>query len=446
MLYLFMMLNLIQTHANADTLPREFKFCVSTAAHQIEGHNENSDWWEWENTPGKIKNGDTSLFATESFEHLDEDIANLKFLGVDTYRFSVEWAKIEPREGEFDEAVLARYLNQIEKLKAAGIEPMVTLYHFTFPLWVAKKGGWDWNGLPKAFERFTMRVATSFGQNVKTWVTLNEPMTIIAAGYVSNVFPPAKNDLRSVAAPMINMVKAHALSYHALHRILDTDQFKPKVGIAHHLRNFDAFKPYNLLDRYAAHKFDQIFNWAIPNALLTGQFKMKLPFLIHANEFIPEAIGTQDFFGLNYYSRDRIRVRPFNKEIISRAVTPGAEVQDLGWEIYPFGLERLLTQIHQAFPKMPIWITENGLADHTDQKRTPYIRAHLQVLSEAIASGIPVVGYCHWTLNDNFEWAEGYEAKFGFFSLEPGTLKRIPRQSAFDFKTMIENTRSAFPF
>lgn len=422
-------------------LPPNFKFCMATAAHQVEGSNQNSDWWQWENTPGKIKNGDTSLVATDSINHFDEDVQNMKWLGLDLYRFSVEWAKIEPREGEFDEAVLDRYVSEIERLKKAGIEPMVTLYHFTFPQWVAKKGGWDWDGVPQAFEKFSKKVAQRFGTRVQMWVTLNEPMTIIAAGYVSNVFPPAKNDLRTMGEPMVNMVRAHALSYHAVHAAIDTPNFKTRVGLAHHLRNFDAYRNLNPLDRYAANKFDQIFNWAIPNALIDGVFKIRMPFLLKTQRFIPEAIGTQDFFGFNYYSRDRIAVQLFQKELLARKTTKGAEVQDLGWEIYPEGMMRLLEEIESKFPKMPIWITENGIADQRDEKRTPYIRAHLDVIAEAIQKGIPLEGYCHWTLNDNFEWAEGYSAKFGMFSVEPKTQKRQPRQSAHDFKQMIEQTR-----
>jgi beta-glucosidase len=425
------------THA----LPRDFRFCMATAAHQIEGHNENSDWWAWENTPGKIKNGDTSKLATDSWGHLEEDIANLQWLGVDDYRISVEWAKIEPSENVFNEAMLDQYVAQIDQLKAAGIEPMVTLYHFTFPLWVSKKGGWDWTGVPKAFERFTERVATRFGSRVKRWVTLNEPMTVIAAGYVSNIFPPAKNDLRTISTPMIQMVRAHALSYHAIHRVLDTADFKPEVGLAHHLRNFDPYHRLSPLDRYASKKFDQVFNWAIPNALTSGWLTMRVPFLIKTNVYIPEAIGTQDFFGMNYYSRDRMAVQLFNHEHLARKTTLGADLQDLGWEIYPQGMARLLDEVQQRFPKMPIWITENGIADQSDLKRTSYIRDHLQVISNAIDAGAPIQGYCHWTLNDNFEWAEGYTAHFGLFSLEPKTLRRIPRQSAYDFKKMISNTQ-----
>jgi len=443
------------------SLPPNFRFCVSTAAYQVEGNDIHSDWWQWEQQPGKIKNNDKSGVATDAFNHLDEDIQNMTSLGVanvkspliDLYRFSVEWAKIEPSEGVYDEAELAQYQQQIARLHAAGIESMITLYHFTLPQWVAEKGGWEWNGIAKAFEGFTQKVVNALGKDangkptVKLWITLNEPMSIIAGGYISDVFPPARNDIRSIGLPMINMVKAHALSYYKIHELLDSDDFKPSVGLAHHLRVFDPWRKHNPLDRFASRKFDEIFNWAIPEAIKTGRLKFSMPLVVHVNVDIPEIkkndpAQTQDFFGLNYYSRDEIAFHLFAKNKLDRKTARGAEVQDLGWEIYPEGMKRILDQVQLRFPHKPIWITENGLADKTDQKRAKFIKDHLRVLSEEIARGAPIYGYCHWTLNDNFEWAEGWTAHFGLYSLDPVTLKRVPRSSALEFGKMIQSVKS----
>jgi beta-glucosidase len=438
-----------QTPFASAALPTTFRFCMATSAHQVEGHNVNSDWWQWEHTPGKIKNGDTSEFATDSWNHVDEDIKNLKWLGVDSYRFSIEWAKIEPHQGEWNDDALKQYVDFIDKLNANSIEPMVTLYHFTLPQWVAEEGGLDWVEFPTFFNRYVEHVAKVMGTRVKLWITLNEPMSVMAGGYISNIFPPAKNDFGSISFPMENMVRAHALAYHTLHNVLDTKTFQVKVGIAHHLRPSVPDRPHNLLDRFATSKYDQIFNWAIPDALVTGKMKFNFPFLIHANADIPEAIGTQDFFGLNYYSRDRVHVDLLGKEKLIRKTTEGSELTDLGWEVYPDGLLELLTEVHSRYSDLPIWITENGIADSTDTKRTAYLQAHFRRIDQAIQNGIPVEGYCHWTLNDNFEWAEGYEAKFGLFSLEPGTLKRLPRQSAFDFKEFVRLVKAGqnpYPF
>jgi beta-glucosidase len=430
------------TPTPAPVLPTNFRFCVSTAAHQVEGQNFNSDWWQWEQVPGHIKNGDTSLVATDSWNHVAEDIANMKSLDVDTYRFSIEWAKIETAPGQFDEAILDRYLSFIDQLKAAGIEPMVTIYHFTLPLWVSSQGGWEWDGIADAFDVFVRHVAARMGTRVTLWITLNEPMSIITAGYMSNVFPPGKNDIRGIGHPMANMIRAHARAYHALHEILDTDNFKVRVGLAHHLRIFDPKTSINLIDRFIADKFDEIFNWSIPNALINGVFKFTMPFVASADYFIPEAIGTQDFFGINYYSRDMVSLDLRKNPPLIRSVKKGAPVSDLDWEIYPEGISRLIDGIHARNPRMPIWVTENGLADDSDEKRMPFIRAHLAEVAKEINKGITIEGYCHWTLNDNFEWAEGYWPHFGFYALEKGTEKRIPRPSAQAFSDLIKATKA----
>ena len=427
------------------TLPSTFRFCVSTAAHQIEGQNVNSDWWQWEQAPGHIKNGDTSAMATASWDHVDEDIANLKFLGVDNYRFSIEWAKIEPKSGQFDDAMLDKYIALIDQLKSQGIDPMVTLYHFTLPTWVSAQGGWEWDGIADAFDGFVRHVAARMGTRVILWITLNEPMTIITAAYMSNVFPPAKNEFKSVGLPMANMIRAHARAFHALHQILDTDTFKVRVGLAHHLRIFDPRERFNPLDRFIADKFDEIFNWSIPTALNTGTFKFSMPLVASADYFIPEAAGTQDFFGLNYYSRDMVSLNLLKNPPLIRSLKTGAPVTDLNWEIYPEGISRLIDGIHARNPNMPIWITENGLADDSDEKRMPFIRAHLAEVAKEIDKGIMIEGYCHWTLNDNFEWAEGYTPQFGFFSLEKGTLKRIARPSAQAFSDLVKATKAGTP-
>ncbi len=439
---LFFLLSMTTAHADTLNLPSTFHFGVSTAAHQIEGNNIHSDWWEWENTPGKIKNGGTSLIATDSWNHVDEDIQNMLYLGVDTYRISIEWAKIEPKEGQFDEEMLDRYVAYIDLLKKNHIEPMVTLHHFTLPQWVSHKGGWEWDGIRTAFNHFVEHAVGRIGNRVTLWITINEPLSIISGGYISNIFPPAKNDLGSIGLPMANMIRAHADAYHTIHKLLDSATFKPRVGLAHHLRIFDPRRPKNPVGKYLAKEFDSVFNWAIPDALTTGKFAFKVPFLAKADYSIPEAVGTQDFFGLNYYSRDILDVNLRVSPPIERLVKKDSAVSDLNWEIYPEGMDRLLTEIRKRFPNMPIWLTENGIADKTDSQRAKFIEDHLKVISKQIATGAPIEGYCHWTLNDNFEWAEGYTAHFGLYSLEPKTLKRLPRPSAGFYKKIIQDTRS----
>lgn len=442
-LLLCWMLLMRATLASAQTLnlPANFHFGVSTAAHQVEGGNTGSDWWEWESTPGKIKNSDTSLIATDSWNHVDEDIQNMVALKIDTYRFSIEWAKIEPKENEFDEKVLDRYIEFIDKLKANHIEPMVTLQHFTLPTWVSHRGGWQWNGIRDAFNGFVIHAVTKIGPRVRLWITINEPMSLIAGGYVGTVFPPAKNDIGSIGLPMANMIRAHADAYHSIHKILDSSTFTARVGLAHHLRIFDPLHPRNPVGKFLAKEFDKVFNWAIPDALTNGTLQFSVPLIAKANFAIPEAAHTQDFFGLNYYSRDLLTLNPFANPPIERVTKTNVPVTDLGWEIYPEGMDRLITSLHARYPDLKVWLTENGIADDSDTKRAGFLQSHLQVISDQIAKGVQIEGYCHWTLNDNFEWAEGYAAHFGLFSLEPGTLKRVPRPSADFYKKIIESTR-----
>jgi len=436
---------LVQFPVSAANLPRDFRFGVSTAAHQVEGNNSNSDWWQWEEIPGKIKNGQRSGIATDSWGHQDEDISNMKSLGVSVYRYSIEWAKVEPKEGVFDEKVLAQYSDQVDRLLRAGIEPMITLQHFTLPLWVKDHGGWDWDGIAGAFETYLTKVIPVFGKRVKYWITINEPMSMIAGGYMSDVFPPGVNNLSSIGTPMINMLRAHGRAYHRIHEILEKQNFTPMVGLAHNLIVLDPLHSYNLLEHYVTRRFSQIYNWAIPDALTTGEFKIFFPFMINAKADIPEAKNTQDFFGLNYYTRYRVKVNLFSKDKFEKVVTPGAPVNDLGWEIYPEGIARLLNQIQERFPQMPIWITENGIADADDHLRTKYIKEHLDQIADRIEAGVPVKGYCQWTLNDNFEWAEGFTAHFGFYSLDPKTLNRVPRQSAADFSEITRSVKMGLP-
>lgn len=415
-----------------------FEFCVSTAAHQIEGQNQNSDWWNWERIPGKIKNGHTSTFATRSFEFMDVDVQNLKSLGVSVYRFSIEWAKVEPLPGQWNLDVLKQYETLIQKLKLAGIEPMVTLYHFTLPQWVAAQGGWDWPELPTAIERYTQKVAHFFSKShrakIKLWNTINEPITLIAAGYLSDVFPPGKKDLKSFARPMLHLVQAHAKMYRALHAQFPT--LGIQVGIAHHLRVFDPKRKWHPLDWIFAHKFEEIANWAIPRAIATGKFEVNLPGLVSLSADVPEALNTQDFVGINYYSRDLISVHPFSAEPLKRSVPEGAPLTDLGWEIYPKGLVEVVSKTVKLHPGLPVWITEIGIADRLDQNRIPFLRAHLEELLQH--RNWPIRGLCHWTLNDNFEWAEGYTAQFGLFATDLTTGKRTPKPSAKEFPKLIQ--------
>jgi beta-glucosidase len=414
--------------------PSQFKWCVATAAHQIEGGNKNNDWWEWEHSiPSKIKNNDSSVIATDHWNRLDLDTNLMKELGVNQYRFSIEWSRIEPKEGEFDQVAMNHYRHEIDLLKQNGISPMITLHHFTSPIWFTHKGGWTNEKSPEQFLKFVYYVRTQLGESVSHWVTFNEPMVMLLGGYANGVFPPGIKDWKKVATPLKNILKAHSLAYYELHK-----NSNAQVGMAHHLRIFEPYSKLNPVDWYLASKFENAFNWTIPNSLYSGTIHVSVPTMIKVDEELPELKGTQDYFGLNYYSRDFIKYTPKGENIASIVLKEKADLTDLNWEIYPHGIFRILKKINQQYNELPIYITENGIADRNDSKRSDFIKNHLKEIYDAINSGIDVRGYCHWSLMDNFEWNEGYSARFGLYQMDYKTLERKPTNSARLYKDIIQ--------
>jgi beta-glucosidase len=425
--------------------PPGFRWCVSTAAHQVEGYNTESDWWDWEQVPGHIKNGDKSGPACDHWNRVSEDIGLMKDLNVTTYRFSIEWAKIEPKPGEWNQEAVDHYKDEIAQLRAAGIEPMITLQHFTFPRWVRAQGGWGWSGIADAFARYTEFVYTNVAPGVRDWITINEPMVTLTLGYGAGLQPPGLTDLKLAKEPFLGMLRGHAAAYHVLHRL--AGERPVRVGVAHHLRVFDPNSEWNPLDILLSRVLDQAFNWAFPEAIETGHAKVSMPFILSINEKIPGLKGTEDFLGVNYYTRDRIAVDLASPNGFKTLVTAGAPVTDVGWEIYPEGFHRVLKSLAHRIPGKPIIITENGIADADDSKRPLFLLEHLRELTRSIAEGMPIEGYCHWSLMDNFEWSEGFTPRFGLYAMDYATMARTPRESARLFAEVarlnsLENARA----
>ena len=409
--------------------PQGFRWCVATAAHQIEGGNTASDWWKWEQTPGHVKDDQKSGAACDHWNRIDEDIALMKSMNVTDYRMSIEWARIEPQEGQYDESAIAHYKREIDALKAANIQPILTLQHFTLPEWVREKGGFEWSGLSDAFAVYTKKAYTEIAPGVRDWVTINEPMVTMIAGYVAGVHPPQeKRSVKDIFPVVRGMAMAHARAYHVLHAEAAALGFEVRVGMANHLRTMDPFSHWSPVDRLAAAVANQAWNWMLPMALQTGRLELKLFWPFEISEEIPGLAGTQDFFGVNYYSGDLISFSVQNLfEIKTRS---DIAKNDLGWDIYPEGFHRVLMDVAQKFPNMPIIITENGIADAADAQRPKFILDHLAVISQAISEGANIEGYCHWSLMDNFEWQEGFTPRFGLFEMDYKTFERKPRTSA----------------
>jgi beta-glucosidase len=426
-------------------LPRGFRWGAATAAHQVEGGLDNS-WTEWE--AGRFPDGrphihqdERSGLATDSWNRFDEDLAALRQLGATTYRFSVEWSRLEPREGEWNEAALLRYRAWCIALRQSGIEPMVTLHHFTLPKWVVEKGGFEDERIPGDLERFTRRVAAGLKGHVDHWVTLNEPTVYAVQGYLRGVWPPGKVDDTVAQTKVIAMMlRSHARMAAALRDVDDVDAdgdgHATRVSVAHHVR---VFQPATNapLDVAIAGLLDDYTNEAVVRALKTGRVRLDVPGAITIDETVDGLAGSIDELGLNYYTRDMVRADLGSAAFSQLTYRQGRPTNDLGWELYPDGLFALVTRFSAW--GWPIVITENGLADADDSRRRTFLVQHVTALERARAAGVDVRGYAHWSLLDNFEWAEGFDPKFGLFSVEPGTLLRLARPSVETFRAIGDN-------
>ncbi len=414
--------------------PQGFDWCVATAGHQIEGDDTNGDWWDWEQVPGNIERGERSGKACDSYHRTERDLSVLEQLHTTAYRFSIEWSRIEPEQGTLDEEAIEHYRSFIEQLGRRGIRPIITLQHFVMPRWLRKLGGWEWSGTPGAFGKFARLVRERIAPQARDFVTVNEPMVNVLGGYyLGNVPPGEKRAMKDVAPVLVGLLRAHAAAYRALHSGEGGDQVR--VGMAHHLRVFSAERALNPLDHLVAHWMDGAWNWALPDALETGVLKVSIPGVIHEVREVPEAKGTQDYVGINYYTREKV-----NAGVMIRAGTGHPTAADservarmylpANWEVYPQGLEELLLAAHKRYNGKPTLITENGVDDAKDVKRPDYLRGHLEAVHRAIEKGVDVRGYCHWSMADNFEWIHGFTPRFGLFETDYNTYELKPRASA----------------
>jgi len=406
-----------------EGLPAGFMLGTSTAAHQVEGGNENQ-WsvWErgqWPDGRPHIKDGALSGAATDSWNRFDEDVRLMERLGSNAYRFSVEWARLQPTPEAWDTEALARYQQWARTLRQKGITPLVTLYHFTLPTWVADTGGWENAATLEAFEAYVARVAEALGGEVDWWCTINEPNVYAVLGYLEGEWPPGKQDMKATATVLSHLLEAHALAARQL-RLKDTvdadgDGHATRVGLAHHVR---VFQPASgtTADTTVAALTDSFFNESVVESVRTGRIRLSVPGQVSIDREVADLKGSIDYLGINYYTRDYVR-QYLGEPALSRQYVPrGREKNDLGWELYPEGLYLFLTRYAKL--GLPLMVTENGMADHSGERRPYFLQSHVYAVEQARAQGVEVLGYFHWSLLDNFEWAEGYEPKFGLFAVD----------------------------
>ena len=405
--------------------PRGFLWGTATAAHQVEGNNTNNQWWAWEQS-GHTK-GTSGLAADWWGGRWKEDLDRAAEAGQNAHRFSVEWSRIQPTPDTWDEDALERYRNMLRGMRDRGITPMITLHHFTDPIWLEEKGGWETEAVVPLFERFVRKVVEALKEYCTLWCTINEPNGYALNGYVDHsgeVFPPGKANIKLAFHVMANLVRGHAAAYRAIHEI----QREARVGFALNYRSFVPYRPWSPLDRLSVRiAFDSLNN-SFTSALATGVMRSPV-----VSIQIPEAKGTQDYFGFNYYTRDYVTF-DLRKPKTLFANNFYAKDADLSENKFlanePEGMFEGLKWIVRMFPNLPILITENGVEDNNDQLRPRYLAQHIHQVWRAVNFNWPVKGYFHWTLVDNFEWERGWTQRFGLWALDETTQKRTKRPSA----------------
>jgi beta-glucosidase len=391
--------------------PQNFLWGAATSAYQVEGDNQNADWWQWEKDTGRENSGR----ACRHYEFYREDFDLAKSLNHNAHRLSIEWSRIEPQEGMFCEAELKHYIDVILSLKARNMEPMVTLHHFTNPIWLSKSGGWENRRSVTYFLRYCDFVVRSLAKHLRYWITINEPMVYISHGYILGVWPPqAKSYLKAKRAED-NFVSAHIGAHRLIHKIYkELNLSKPSVSIA---QNTMAFVPCraDLKDRFAARLRDRWYNFGFLEKIMRHK--------------------AMDFIGVNYYSRQLVEVKNWGISNLATDVCKNnhhpVKKNSLGWDVYPEGLYEILLKVKKY--GLPVIITENGICTSEDNLRWDYICSHLKNIHLAMEKGVNVAGYLYWSLMDNFEWDKGFRPRFGLIEIDYNTYKRTARESAGKF-------------
>lgn len=406
---------------------------AATSAHQVEGENFWNDWWAWEHA-GRVP--EKSGRACDHYRLFREDFHLARTLGHTAHRFSIEWSRLEPREGEWDEQAFRHYEEVFNALHAEGLEPVVTLHHFTNPAWFVEKGGWLAKGAAEKFAVYVRRVSERFGRKARFWITLNEPLIYIYQSFVLGRWPPGEKSLQNAFRVVRELIRAHMAAYEILHEAAAGSECW--VSVAHHTIAFAPCRPYSPLDRLAVFLRQWFVNRLLVQSLQSG-------FLFYPGIFFEKlpAKKTLDFLGVNYYSRDFVRFAGFwggNQfgEVCGKGHHPEEihGLNDLGWEIYPQGLYQVLSSLRSF--GLPILITENGVCVSDDRVREKYIESHLAQMERARKEGIPIFGYLYWSLVDNFEWAEGFGPRFGIVEVDYATQQRRVRPSAETLKRCCE--------
>lgn len=404
-----------------ERLPKDFMWGVATASHQIEGNTLNN-WTQWEKDTAnerakKLPSWYKLPKALEQLAHNPElrvsgkacgslelwkkDIEIMKELNLNSYRFSIEWSRVMPRKDFFDKEAVDYYRSLIKELKKNGIEPMVTCWHWTIPVWLAEEGGILSKNFVKQFSKYVQYIVENLAEDVKYWITINEPDAVSTMSYLLGTFPPQERSLiKYFKSHFVVMVNAHRKAYEII-KSNDKDSY---VSIA---KNFILFKPSKS---------------SFVNKIVSG-----IADFFHNTLMMNRISKYLDYIGVNYY---------FDWEIGVHGISVGkGKLTDFGFPMKPYSMKRVLKNLKKY--KLPIIITESGVPDYQDKYRSFWIEENIKAIADAIKSGMDVRGYMHWSLLDNFEWAEGYWPEFGLVDVNWKTLERKIKSSGYSYANII---------
>ena len=419
--------------------PNSFAWGTATAAHQVEGNNTNNNWYDWEhqldeNNQPRIHNGDKSILAADHWNRYPDDIKLMKDLGVNHYRFSIEWSKIEPQNGDYNVESIQHYRDLCDSLIKNNITPVVTLHHFTHPTWFEKLGAFEKKENIDHFIEYSEYAFNNLKDLVPIWCTINEPSVFVSQGYFNGIFPPGKKDPVLAATVLENLLFAHTKTYKHLKSLNGGDN--AQIGLVKNIFQFDPLRRWHILDWAFSKVLNNVFTHSTLDYFKKGYSTFSLPGMVKKHMENNDAVGAMDFIGLNYYSRMHVKgqanlTEPFVFEKRAKDIQT-----DMDYALYPEGFYKALHTISTL--KKPIYVTENGVADQGNNIREIFIKRYLYALNKGLQDGLDIRGYFYWTLMDNFEWSEGYKMKFGLYEVDFETQERTLRESSNLFAKMVK--------
>jgi beta-glucosidase len=362
-----------------------------------------------------------------AWERYEDDADLARDAGSNAFRFSISWSRVEPRLGHYDDAALDRYSRLVDHLIAIDVEPIVTLFHYTHPLWFHERAPWTTTQSIARFAEFTRRVVDRIGDRVRVWIPLNEPLVFLLAGYFDGQIPPGIADGRLLPKVFDHLMAAHCAAAAEIHERVPG----AAVGVAHNMVAFAPERRGSFLDRLLAKIAHRCYNRGVLEAFGSGRWDFLLPPTTRMRGRRDELTRSLDFFGVNFYSRLHLRC-PGKERFIGEfryIDAAGRGLTDNGWEIVPDQFEQMLKEASTL--DLPLIVSENGLADASDRMRAQFLTEHVEVLART-----QVHGYLHWSLLDNYEWLDGFGPKFGLYEVDRLSMSRRPRPSVETFRTL----------